>query len=333
MPRSLRSIVREFGPAAEVVGTEEYLPPRPGPGQVAVRMRLACVNPSDLVTISGAYASRTVLPFVPGFEGVGVVAETGPDVRDLRAGQRVLPLGSAGAWQQTKVTDARWCFPVHPGLTDQQAATAYINPLTALLMVRHHVLEPGAGTVVVNAAAATIGRMLIRMLNRAGIRPIAVVRHPRGLTRLAGTELTAAVCTADRAAGQAVRELTRGLGAEVVLDAVGGAEGAELGRALAPGGTLVHYGLLSGHPLPPELPAERRDVRIVLFRLRDWVHRAHADAPDRLTDALTEAFGLVLDGTAASPVAGEYPLAAVRQALERDTEPGRRGKVLLRLTG
>lgn len=329
----LRSIVRTFGPAAEVVGTEEYRPARPGPGEVAVRMLLAAVNPSDLVTISGAYASRTVLPFVPGFEGVGVVEETGPDVRDLRPGQRVLPLGSAGAWQQTKVTDGRWCLPVRPELNDEQAATAYINPLTAHLMVRQHVLAAGAEVVVVNAAASAIGRMLIRMLNRAGIRPVAVVRHPRGLARLAGTELTAAVCTADRAAGEAVRELTGGRGADVVLDAVGGAEGAELGRVLATGGTLVHYGLLSGRPLPAELPAARPDVRLVLFRLRDWVHHVHTTDPDRLTEALAEVYELVLDGTAASQVAGVYPLSAVRGALRRDAEPGRPGKVLLRLTG
>lgn len=331
MSRSLRSVVREFGPAADVVGTETYAPAPPGPGQVAVRMRLASINPSDLVTVSGAYASRTTLPFVPGFEGVGVIENTGPGVADLTAGQRVLPLGSAGAWQQTKVTDGSWCFPVPPDLTDRQAATAYINPLTALLMIRHHVEAPGARTVVVNAAASAIGRTLIRMLNRAGIRPIALVRQPHSLPLLSGTDLTAAVCTADRPAGEALRELTSGRGADVALDAVGGTEGAELGRALAPGGTLVHYGLLSGRPLPWELAAERRNVRIVLFRLRDWVHTAQAENPARLSDALTEVFGLVRDGTAASEVAEVHPLSAVRQALRSDAAPGRRGKVLLRL--
>ncbi|MEU5210089.1 zinc-dependent alcohol dehydrogenase family protein [Streptomyces sp. NPDC020742] len=333
MSRSLRSIVREFGPAPEVVTTEPYAPARPGPGQVAVRMLLASINPSDLVTISGAYASRTELPFVPGFEGVGVVEETGPEVRGIRAGQRVLPLGSAGAWQQTKVTDAGWCFPVPVELTEEQAATAYINPLTALLMVRQYVADTGARTVVVNAAASAIGRTLIRMLNRSGIRPVAVVRHPRSLERLAGSELTAAVCTADRAAGEAVRESTLGRGADVVLDAVGGPEGAELGRALTGGGTLVHYGLLSGRPLPAQLAAERPDVRIVLFRLRDWVHTVQATAPERLTEALAEVFALVLDGTAASQVAQVHPLSAVRQALRQDAAAGRRGKVLLRPAG
>ncbi|MGI5170776.1 zinc-dependent alcohol dehydrogenase family protein [Spirillospora sp. CA-253888] len=332
MPQRLRSVVREFGAAVDVVDTERYAPAVPGPGEVAVRMSLASINPSDLVTVSGAYASRTTLPFVPGFEGVGVIEAIGPDVHGVRAGQRVLPLGSAGAWQHTKVTEARWCFPVRNELTDRQAATAYINPLTALLMIRRYVRGPRARTVVVNAAASAIGQMLVRMLNRLDVRPIAVVRHPRSLERLAGTDLADGVCTADRAVGEAVREFTLGRGADVVLDAVGGTEGAELARALAVGGTLVHYGLLSGRPLPARLAAERPDVQIALFRLRDWVHAAQTTDPSRIADALAEVFALVLDGTAASQVAQVHPLSEVRQALRQDAVVGRSGKVLLRPT-
>ncbi|MGW0252705.1 zinc-dependent alcohol dehydrogenase family protein [Nocardia goodfellowii] len=329
MPEILRSIVAEFGRGLDVVGTEPYIPARPRRGEVAVRMLMASINPSDLVTISGAYASRTVLPFVPGFEGVGVIEETGPGVHGLGPGQRVLPLGSPGAWQHTKLTDARWCFPVPDELTNEEAATAYINPLTALLMLRQYVWDAAARTVVVNAAASTIGLTLIRMLNRSGIRPVAVVRHPHSLPRLTGTNLSATVCTLDRAAGAAVRQLTLGRGADVVLDAVGGPEGAELAHALTGGGTLVHYGLLSGRPLPARLATDRPDVRIVLFRLRDWVHTVQATAPQQLAEALTEVFGLVLDGTAAAEVAAVHPLSAIQQALRQDAAALRQGKILL----
>ncbi|MGH4030294.1 zinc-dependent alcohol dehydrogenase family protein [Actinomycetota bacterium Odt1-20B] len=323
----LRAIVRTFGPAADVVTTERYAPERPGPGQVAVRMLLAGVNPSDLVTISGAYASRTTLPFVPGFEGVGVVEETGPGVAEVTAGQRVLPLGSAGAWQEVKVTESRWCFPVRAGLDDTQAATAYINPLTAHLMIRQKVRPAPGAVVAVNAAASAIGRTLLRLLTRAGARPVAVVRHPRSLPQLDGVvDPSAIVCTADGPAGAALRDLTAGRGADAVLDAVGGPDGADLCRALRPGGTLVHYGLLSGRPLPHDLWTERPDVRVVLFRLRDWVHTADRG---RVAAALDKVYDLVLDGTAATPVAGTYPLSVVREALLADGAAGRTGKVLI----
>ena len=60
----------------------------------------------------------------------------GPDVEDLRPGDRVLPIGSAGAWQDAKLSPASWCFCVPEALSDEAAATSYVNPLTALLMLR-----------------------------------------------------------------------------------------------------------------------------------------------------------------------------------------------------
>jgi NADPH:quinone reductase-like Zn-dependent oxidoreductase len=318
-----RCIVQNFGPAVDVVATETYQASAPSPAQVAVRMSLASINPSDLVTISGAYGSRTPLPFVPGFEGVGVVEAVGADVADVSIGQRVLPLGSAGAWQDVKTTEARWCFPVHPELTDEQAATAYINPLTAVRMVRQYAPHR-AGLVAVNAAASAIGCMIIRLLNDAGHRPVALIRNPDSRARLADLDLTEVVC-ADQ--GADLRQITGDRGLAVAWDAVGGADGAGLFRRLAPGGTLVHYGLLSGRPLPPLLGRERPDARIVLFRLRDWVHTARRS---ELTAALDDVYRLVLDGTAASDIAAEYPLRDVREALLFEAAAGRRGKVLLR---
>lgn len=331
IPTMFRSVVHVFGPATEVVTGGEYLPPVLGPGQVHVRISLASINPSDLVTISGAYASRTPLPFVPGFEGVGVIESVGAEVRELSVGQRVLPLGSAGSWQDVKTTEARWCFPVRAELTDEQAGTAYINPLTAVLMVRRHAPRTPV-PVVVNAAGSTIGRMLIRLLNQAGHQPIAVIRHPAARARLVDLDVATVLCTdesrpEDGGLLGALLDVTGGRGVAVALDAVGGAEGAALFRALAPNGTLVHYGLLSGCPLPANLDAERPDARIALFRLRDWVHTAGRPA---ITGALDEAFRLVLDGTAASAVAAAYPLSEVRAALEFDAAAHRHGKVLLR---
>jgi NADPH:quinone reductase-like Zn-dependent oxidoreductase len=290
-------------------------------------MLAASINPSDLVTISGAYGSRTALPFVPGFEGVGVIEETAADAEGLQVGDRVLPLGSAGAWQDVKVTEARWCFPVASALSHEQAATSYINPLTAWLMVREHVPPYAQTRVAVNAAASAIGSILIRMMNRVCVRPIAIVRRPDSRRHLAGLQLSSVLCIADCDGPDALREATDGHGLAVAFDAVGGPEGGRLVRALAPGGTLVHYGLLSGHPLPPTLGAERRDTRIKLFRLRDWIHSV--DRP-QLQRALDDVFRQVLDGTATTTVASVHTLSDVRRALELNRSQNRRGKLLLR---
>ncbi|UDD63504.1 putative secondary metabolism biosynthetic enzyme [Aspergillus flavus] len=328
-PMRFRTIIRDFGPPKEVVAYESYKPQVPGLGQVRIRMLLACINPSDLVTISGAYRSRFPLPFMPGFEGVGVIESVGAGVSELHVGQRVLPLGSAGAWQDMKVTEECWCFPVPPDLTDQQAAMAYINPMSAWMMVRQYAPNPST-VVAVNAATSAIGQMIIRMLNRAGIRPIALIRRPDGKRQLSDQlDLSAVICTSETGLRRKLSELSGGRGLAVAWDAVGGTEGDDLVRSLAPGGTLVHYGLLSGIPLSYRLREECPDARIELYRLRDWIHTAKRHELQR---ALDDIFELVRDGTAASKVAAVFPLSDIRQALECEATPGRQGKVLLSMS-
>ncbi|TVY59864.1 Enoyl-[acyl-carrier-protein] reductase [Fusarium oxysporum f. sp. cubense] len=329
----LRTIVQAFGPPDQVVVHEPYEPQVPGPRQVRIQILLASINPSDLVTISGAYRSRTPLPFVPGFEGVGVIESVGPGVSELLVGQRVLPLGSAGAWQDMKVTEERWCFPVPPDLTDHQAAMAYINPLTAWMMVQQYAPVTPAAAVVVNAATSAISQMIIRMLNRAGVRPIALVRRSDAQEQLMGQlGVSAVLCTStlsDIGLQHRLLGLTGGRGLAVAWDAVGGPEGDDLAHALYPGGTLVHYGLLSGTPLSLRLRDECPEARIILFRLRDWVH---ATEHHELQRALDEVFQLIRNGTAASRVAAVFPLSAIRQALECEATPGRQGKVLISIS-
>lgn len=321
----IRAIARGFGPAQEVVRVERYEAPRPAAGEARVRMTARGINPSDLVAISGAYASRTELPFVPGFEGVGVVEAVGPGVTGLAAGDRVFPIGSAGAWQEVKVTPARWCFAVPAALADEEAATAYVNPLTAWLMLRERA-SVGPGTrLAVNAATSAIGRIIVRMANSLGLEPVALVRGG-GAERLAGLRLAAVIQDGDPAAPDLIRDATGGRGPDLALDAVGGEAGRRLALSLAPGGHMIHYGLLSGTPLPGDVRALRPDVGLELFWLRSWIHGSR---PERIQAALDRMAALVREGVAATPIAGRYPLEEVAAALRHDARPGRDGKILL----
>lgn len=307
-----RVVAREFGPPAEVLALEPGEKPRPAPGIVLVRMRASAINPSDLISTSGAYRHRTSLPFVPGFDSVGVVAEAGDGVDPRLVGGRVLPLGSAGAWQTWKAVPAKWCVPVPNDVGDDAAAMAYVNPLTARLMMRALAPRPG-DRVGITAGASAIGRMLARHVASAGATPIAIVRSEGSRDDLLDGP------------AEVVLEHAPLPIMDAGLDAVGGLVGARLAAAVRPAGRFIHYGLLSGRPLTSDLLAGA-NVTLRQFRLRDWVHSVSRDT---LRAEMEGVFDDLRVDLSRSVIAARFPLASFPQALTADARAGRRGKIVL----
>ncbi|MCF3640618.1 zinc-dependent alcohol dehydrogenase family protein [Rhizobium sp. TRM95111] len=321
----LRSVVREFGDPSQVILLEDAPRPAPGPGEVELRILRTAINPSDLIPVTGAYRSRTTLPFVPGFEGVGVVVRTGPAVSGLREGDRVLPIGASGLWQQYLLRPAAWCFAVPGGLADEAAATSYINPLTAFRLIAALGTHFGAAAgrrIGVTAANSAIGRMLVHLLAEAGFRPVALLRSAESRDRFSARSPDVKTCVLGDASDAVPPE-----GLDGVLDAVGGVVGDRLiAQALRPGGAFVQYGALSGAQLDPRLVTERRDVAFSFLWLRNWIH---ATPRGEIEAAFARSFAGVASGALASAVDSTFPLADLAEALRRQTDPARRGKVLL----
>src|ERR1700690_4099221 len=102
-----------FGPPADIVELVEADPADPGPGQLAVSIEAAPINPSDLNLIRGLYGVRPDLPATLGAEGVGRVIAVGAGVDASRVGTRVLvvPTLEQGTWCDQAVLDARNAVP------------------------------------------------------------------------------------------------------------------------------------------------------------------------------------------------------------------------------
>lgn len=306
------------GTAVQIRNVDE--PEGLGGGEVAVRMLATTVNPSDLVTISGTYGSRTAFPLVPGFEGIGVITRIGPGVPREAVGQRVLPIGSAGNWQQIKRTDYAWCVPVPDDIPDEIACFAYINPLTASQMVERFITGETA-TVVITAATSTIAGHLAELLNLNGIKPIGLSRGTPGRTVDNPSLWRDIVTTVDREWPERLAHLTGRQGADAAFDSVGGPGGLDLMRALRPGGTLVHYGLLSGLPLPAECFSDHLDKRIEMFRLRDLIHQTPRNELGRL---FRPVFDHLRTERLRSTVSDRRIFAALLEVLTADpTKPGK----------
>ncbi len=300
-----------------MIGLEETERAAPGPGEVEIRIRRAAINPSDLIPVTGAYRSRTALPFVPGFEGVGEIVRVGEGMDDLALGRRVLPIGASGLWQEYLVRPADWCFPVPDDLSDDQAAMAYVNPLTAFRLVdavKAHFHGAAGLRVGVTAAGSAIGRMLLVLLGEAGFRPVALVRSAATAERLAeGFYGEIAVAGAPPL--------------DAVLDAVGGEAGNALFRTIRRGGAFVQYGALSGAQLDPALVAIRREeVAFSFLWLRNWVHSA---GRAEIAAEFERSFAGIRAGHLASAVDTVFTLSDLPAALARQEDPARAGKLLL----
>src|SRR4029078_6415740 len=126
--RVMRSVVADrVGEPSEVLNLQTRPIPEAGPGQVLVRVTAVPVEASDLHTIRGRYGITPEFPTVPGIESVGVIDELGSGTGGLTAGQRVIPSGVHGTWQEYVVADAGQVLPVPAGMSNSTSAQMLSN--------------------------------------------------------------------------------------------------------------------------------------------------------------------------------------------------------------
>src|SRR5258705_1717784 len=168
-----------FGAPTEVVDLVEVAPTGPGPGEVAVEIEAAPINPSDLLLVMGVYGVRPELPAGLGAEGVGRVAAVGEGVDASRVGERVLvvPTLQHATWREQTIVGANAAIPVDPDADPLQLAMLGINPMTAHAILHgYRQLAPGAWVAQTGASSAT-ARYVVTLARHAGIRTLNVVRR------------------------------------------------------------------------------------------------------------------------------------------------------------
>src|SRR6266699_1850459 len=116
------AVYSAHGNPADVLRVESQPWPTPGPDEVVVEMRAAPINPADLNAIEGKYPLRPSLPATPGFEGAGVVAELGANVRNFETGALVILPHNLGTWREAAAVKADELVGVPPEIEPVQAA-------------------------------------------------------------------------------------------------------------------------------------------------------------------------------------------------------------------
>ena len=247
MPDTIRALVAQrVGEPADVLRLESRPRPEPGEGQVLVRVRAAPVHATDLHITRGRYGYTPEFPTVLGSESVGVVEAVGPDVDTLEDGQRVVTVLVTGTWQELVVVAASQVIPAPDELSDSAACQLITNPLTALLVVREIGVRPGEW-LLQTAAGSTVGTLVVQLARHRNIPTINVVRRRAAVDEIRQLGGTDVICTEDEDLATRVDEIAGDQGVRKALDCVAGQLGADVFRALAPGGELLVYGALSTH--------------------------------------------------------------------------------------
>ncbi len=343
MPWQHISITRFGGPEVlELV--EEPIIPDPGPGEVRIRVIAAGTGFTDSFIRRGRYPDfKGPLPFTPGYDLVGIVEKTGPDVAAPREGQMVADSAVVGGYAQYAIRPARFLVPVPDGVDPAEAVCMPLAYLTAFQMLTRCGPLPRGATILVMGASGTVGTALLDLARHLGLKAIGTC----SAANLTAVERFGATAI-DYRAGDFVATVRRlatgregGAGVDAVFDAIGGAHFGRSFACLAPGGLLIGYGsqtmAVGGESL---LSAGLGLLRLKLWGTLSFLFGGRRAAWYSITDRrlthpeefkadMASLFGLLRDGAIHPVVIDRLPLAAASNVHARIDAGGLGGKIVL----
>ena len=308
---------------------EEVDVPLPEKGEVLIKMDSSPINPSDLALLGGGYLERDY-PFTPGLEGSGTVVRSGGGILAwLRMGKKVAcspNSGADGTWAEYIVTSAMHCAPLPRNISLEQGSMMLVNPMTAMAFIL--LARKGKHRAMVNnAAASSLGKMLIRMCLLKRIPLINIVRKEEQLQELKQVGASHVLNSSSRTFESDLKHLAGQLDATLFLDAVTGTQTSLLLRAAPAGTTLIAYARLSGEDIsvdPGYLIRENKEI--LGFQLGNWLQKKSLLFKLKFISRVKHYLGQEL----ASHIRHSKPLAMAEEALIEYRQNMSLGKIILK---
>lgn len=303
--------------------------PTPGRGEALVRIAVAGLNFIDVSYRTGLFKAPG-LPFTNGSEAAGTVIAVGPDVTEVKVGDRVAYCMVLGAYAEYAAVPAWRLVPLPDSIDFRSAAALMLQGSTAHYLARSTFpLKPG-DVALVHAAAGGAGFLLTQVARKCGATVYATVgtEEKAAIAREAGANEVIVYSRQDFEAE--VKRLTAGKGVDVVYDSVGASTFDRSLNCLRPRGYMVLFGTSSG-PVAPFDPA-LLGTKGSLFLTRPGLNRYTATR-DEILGRAADLFAWLAAGELTLRIHRVMPLADAAAA-QRELE-GRRttGKVLLEQSG
>jgi NADPH:quinone reductase len=251
--------VEAFGAPQEVMRLVEVEAPRPGPGQVAVRVAACTLGFPDVLMCRAGYQHKPSLPFSPGADFYGQIIEAGPGVdlaaHGLAAGDAVVAIGAGlhGGLADVALVDLDLLFAAPPRLDSAEAAALFGAYLTGWLALVHAARIRAGDVLLVHAAAGGVGSAAVQLGLAAGATVIGVTRGERKASTVRELGAHLVVDRENESVIDAVTSFTDGRGADIVYDPVGGPSWYESTKCVAFEGRLLIIGFAGGEILSQPL--------------------------------------------------------------------------------
>jgi NADPH:quinone reductase-like Zn-dependent oxidoreductase len=214
-------------------------------------------------------------------------------------------------------------------LPDEQVASFFINPASAILMLRHVLAIPRGEWLLQSAAGSELGRMIIRLAKHDGVRTLNVVRRREAVAELERLGADAVIVSTEGPIDEQARKIVGPQGVKYAIDPVVGETGTQMYQSLGEEGRMLVYGSLTGEPIrvgadPRFILAGRRILEV--FWLGYWFPRLDETARRQLVQ---EIITLMRDGLLVTSGARTFSLDEIGAAVTQAETTGRQGKILL----
>lgn len=314
---TIKTIVMPYQGDTTVLIEKQVPAPHAKAGQVVIDVEASGVSFAEVQMLRGRYFNQPAFPFVPGYDSVGIVRETGEGVSPELMGKRVAAITVTGGWSEQEVLDVNNLALVSEGIAPADAVALVVNGVTAYQLL-HRVAKVQAGqTIVVQGASGGVGTLLVQMARLAGVNVIGTA-SPAKYDVVKTLGATPIDYKADLLA-QVHAIAPEGVAA--VFDHVGGQTLVDGYKALKRGGIVISYGSLStlnnrGHRMLPFLPILSRVLlwnlipngrRATFYYVQRW--------PQHFQHDLTHVLELLKHGKITSSVSGQFPLSKASEAL------------------
>src|SRR5262245_32102649 len=313
--------VTAFG-GPEVLRLEEVPTPKPGPGEVLVRIHAVGVNPVETYVRAGTYARLPELPYTPGNDGAGVVEQVGADVTEFKAGDRVYSAGSlSGTYAEFALCKKEQVHPLPANVSFAQGAAMGTPYATAYRGLLQRGDAKPSETVLVHGASGAVGTSAVQLARANGLRVFGTAGSDQGL-KLA-REQGAHEVFDHRAPDhfEQIMKATGGRGVDIIVEMLANVNLGKDLTILAKGGRVVIIGSRGPLEINPRDTMQRdADIRGMILPNTSPVEMASIHA------------GLVagLENGTLRPVIGkEFALAEAAEAHRAVMKPGALGKIVL----